>query len=131
VKLDERLGTLDDVRARIEPRLVPVFDTLLDLADQIDPQSTATPTPREKGVYMGLGRGKMTDGYAYVIAHRNYVNLGFFSGTELPDPAGQLEGTGKRLRHLKVPDVATAQAQVVRDLLTAARDHMLELKGRP
>jgi hypothetical protein len=34
-----------------------------------------------------------------------HVNVGFFLGAELKDPAGLLEGTGKRMRHVKVvPD---------------------------
>jgi hypothetical protein len=131
VRHDERLGTLDDVRAAIEPKLLPVFEALLDVADEIDPESTLVATPTERGVYITLGRGKMTDGYAYLIGHRAHVNLGFFRGTDLPDPGGRLEGAGKRLRHLKVDSVATAHGSAVRDLLTAARDHMLELKGRP
>ncbi|MBS0361997.1 MAG: DUF1801 domain-containing protein [Proteobacteria bacterium] len=40
--------------------------------------------------------------YAYVSAHAAYVNLGFYFGAELPDPAGLLEGAGKRMRHVKV-----------------------------
>ena len=35
--------------------------------------------------------------------HRDYVALQFYtSGTSLPDPDGLLEGTGRRMRHVKV-----------------------------
>lgn len=33
---------------------------------------------------------------------RNWVNLIFYHGAELPDPQGALEGTGKGMRHVKV-----------------------------
>jgi len=38
----------------------------------------------------------------YLAATEKYVNLGFFDATTLTDPGRKLEGTGKRMRHLKV-----------------------------
>jgi hypothetical protein len=40
--------------------------------------------------------------FAYVDAFSAHANVGFFFGTELDDPAGLLEGAGKRMRHVKV-----------------------------
>ncbi len=40
--------------------------------------------------------------FAYVDAFKAHVNVGFFRGSELPDPEGLLEGTGKRMRHVKL-----------------------------
>jgi len=43
--------------------------------------------------------------FAYVNAFTAHVNVGFFRGAELSDPNSQLQGTGKRMRHVKVsPD---------------------------
>lgn len=43
--------------------------------------------------------------FAYVNAYSAHVNLGFFYGAELPEPNGLLQGTGKRMRHVKLrPD---------------------------
>src|SRR5215471_13075016 len=45
--------------------------------------------------------------FGYVNAFRAHVNVGFFKGAYLPDPAGLLEGTGKHMRHVKLkPGVA-------------------------
>lgn len=41
----------------------------------------------------------------YVAAQNGYVNLGFYEGARLDDPAGVLEGTGKVMRHVKVRSV--------------------------
>ena len=38
----------------------------------------------------------------YLAATRAYVSLGFFNGAVLSDPEGILEGTGKKMRHVKV-----------------------------
>jgi len=49
--------------------------------------------------------------FAYVGVYRDHVNVGFFLGALLDDPARLLEGTGKRGRHVKLwpgrePDAA-------------------------
>jgi hypothetical protein len=43
--------------------------------------------------------------FGYVNAYKDHVNVGFFFGAMLKDPARLLEGTGKRGRHVKLwPD---------------------------
>ena len=40
--------------------------------------------------------------FAYVDAYAEHANIGFFFGAFLDDPAGLLEGAGKRMRHVKL-----------------------------
>jgi hypothetical protein len=40
--------------------------------------------------------------FAYVNAFRAHVNVGFFLGAEMTDPAGLLEGSGRFMRHVKL-----------------------------
>jgi hypothetical protein len=40
--------------------------------------------------------------FGYVNVFKAHVNVGFFFGTELDDPAGLLEGSGRRMRHVKL-----------------------------
>lgn len=40
--------------------------------------------------------------FAYVGAYREHVGIGFFNGAALDDPTGLLEGSGKRMRHVKI-----------------------------
>jgi len=40
--------------------------------------------------------------FAYVNVFKSHANVGFFHGAALQDPAGILEGTGKRMRHVKL-----------------------------
>src|SRR6184192_1559172 len=40
--------------------------------------------------------------FGYVNVFASHVNVGFFHGAALPDPAGLLEGTGKFMRHVKL-----------------------------
>lgn len=40
--------------------------------------------------------------FAYAGAYAAHASLGFFHGAALPDPAGLLQGGGKRMRHVKL-----------------------------
>lgn len=40
--------------------------------------------------------------FGYVNAFSAHVNIGFLQGASLDDPARLLEGTGKRMRHVKL-----------------------------
>ena len=40
--------------------------------------------------------------FAYVNAFKSHVNVGFFQGAALPDPARLLQGDGKFMRHVKL-----------------------------
>jgi hypothetical protein len=61
----------------------------------------------------------MRDVVAALVPQRSYVNLEFGDGVDLPDPAGRLEGTGKRLRHVKIRRDEDVRDPDVRALLTA------------
>ncbi len=55
--------------------------------------------------------------FGYVNIFTAHVNVGFFLGAWLDDPAGLLEGTGKRMRHVKLrpgelPDEAALEALI-------------------
>ncbi len=58
--------------------------------------------------------------FGYVNAFSAHVNVGFFHGTALDDPAGLLEGDGKRMRHVKVRWAQPVNAAALRGLITAA-----------
>jgi len=45
---------------------------------------------------------------------KSHVNLGFYHGASLNDPAGLLEGTGKKLRHVKVRNMSEAKNPVLK-----------------
>ena len=57
--------------------------------------------------------------FGYVNTFTVHINVGFFLGAWLDDPAGLLEGTGKRMRHVKLrpgqePDPAALAALIER-----------------
>ena len=58
--------------------------------------------------------------FAYVNAFKAHVNVGFFHGAELADPAGLLEGSGKYMRHVKLPPDRAFDAAALADLIGSA-----------
>ncbi len=66
--------------------------------------------------------------FAYVNAFSTHVNVGFFHGAALDDSAGLLEGTGKRMRHVKVRFGQPVDSAALDELIVAAyRDIRLRL----
>lgn len=58
--------------------------------------------------------------FAYVNAFTAHVNVGFFLGVALPDPAGLLEGTGRFMRHVKIRPDDDVDGEALRTLISAA-----------
>ena len=65
--------------------------------------------------------------FAYVNAFTAHVNVGFFRGAELADPAGLLEGTGKYMRHVKLRPGDDIRANALMALIDTA---YADMKGR-
>ncbi len=58
--------------------------------------------------------------FAYVNVYTSHVNVGFYHGASLPDPARLLEGAGKFMRHVKLRPGRVADAEALRSLIEAA-----------
>jgi hypothetical protein len=68
--------------------------------------------------------------FGYVDAFSAHVNVGFFHGAMLDDPAGLLEGTGKRMRHVKLRWGQPIDEPALSRLITGAyRDIQQRLTG--
>ena len=65
--------------------------------------------------------------FAYVNAFTAHVNVGFFRGAKLSDPARLLEGTGKFMRHVKLRPGCDIDAAALAKLVRAA---YADMKGR-
>lgn len=62
--------------------------------------------------------------FGYVNVFTSHVNVGFFHGAALPDPAHLLQGSGRFMRHVKLkPGTATDDASLSR-LIQLAYAHI-------
>ncbi|NKE72164.1 DUF1801 domain-containing protein [Nitrospiraceae bacterium HYJII51-Mn-bac16s-1-B09] len=58
--------------------------------------------------------------FGYVGVFRAHVNVGFFHGASLRDPARLLEGTGKYMRHVKLKPGIPIDSAALEALILAA-----------
>lgn len=58
--------------------------------------------------------------FAYVNVYTAHVNVGFFQGAALPDPAGLLKGTGRFMRHVTLREGRPIDGVALRRLVDAA-----------
>jgi len=65
--------------------------------------------------------------FGYVNTFKSHVNIGFFHGAVLSDPAGLLQGSGKRMRHVKLNPGRESNAAALTDLIGAA---YVDIKGQ-
>jgi hypothetical protein len=122
MRSDTCLGTFEEILQNRPPELVVLLRRLRDLIDEIDPDAVEVARPGESSVSYGVGPRKMSEAYAYLMPHTQHVNLGFYFGADLPDPTGLLEGSGKKLRHVKIRNLETVELPAIRALLVAAID---------
>jgi hypothetical protein len=62
--------------------------------------------------------------FGYVNVFTSHVNVGFFHGASLPDPARLLQGAGKFMRHVKLSRETPASAAALSGLIHAAYSDM-------
>ena len=58
--------------------------------------------------------------FGYVNVFTAHVNVGFFLGAHLADPAGLLEGNGKNMRHVKLRPGSEIDREALAALIQAA-----------
>jgi len=67
---------------------------------------------------------------AYIKAHSSSVNFGFWRGVDLTDPGGLLEGTGGKMRHVKLSGLSDIREQAFKDFIRQAIQ-LNQTKGDP
>ena len=58
--------------------------------------------------------------FGYVAVFRTHANVGFFYGAELEDPRRLLEGSGKRMRHVKMRPTGDPARAALEALISSA-----------
>ena len=122
--------TFSELLALATDDLKPIAERLRALVLELDPDAHEVVRLGDKATTIGVGPKKMSEGYVYILPYKNWVNLGFYKGADLPDSSGILEGTGKKLRHIKMRTIADAERPAARSLIAAALAERKEALGR-
>lgn len=92
-----------------------VFDVL--------PQAIEVVWPTQRSAGYGTGPRKMSDQFAWILPYDRHVALAFPYGVELDDPAGLLQGTGAKIRNVRLASRDDVARPELRRLLEDAVGH--------
>jgi hypothetical protein len=101
------------------PEARPLIEQTRAVITTVMPQATEQ-VHMGWGVINYLAGSKVSDMVVAIAPHWTYINIQFADGVDLPDPAHKLEGTGKRMRHVKIRDTEDLADPDVRNLLHEA-----------
>jgi len=82
------------------------------------PDAVETFDPADGLLAIGTGRSMRDFSFA-IIPHKAHVNLQLADGVDLPNADGRIEGTGKRVRHVKARSVEDARSPWMRAAIAA------------
>jgi hypothetical protein len=116
--------TWDEVLARHTPEIQAAAHALLGLLLEELPDAVVRFDRGNGLLAVGTGSG-MPDLLFALIPHAGWLNLQLADGADLPNPDGLIEGTGKRIRHVKVRSAEAAVSAAVRSAVKA------EVAARP
>ena len=68
--------------------------------------------------------------FCYIKAFKKSVNFGFWRGIDLEDPGGRLQGTGEKMRHVKLSGVNEVDPEIFGQYVAQAVELNLA-KGDP
>ena len=117
---ETKFGTFDELVAGFNPKVQLISRNLRTLILKIHPAVVEVVRLGDGAASYGIGPKKMSEAYSYIMPKESYVNLGFYYGVSLADPAGLMEGTGKNLRHVKVRSIKDIRKPALRELIKAA-----------
>ena len=117
---NKKFGTFEDLLEITEMELRPIAIRLREIILECDPNACEVVRLGDKAATFGVGPKKMSEGYAYILPYKSWVNLGFYKGALLTDTNGLLEGTGKNMRHIKTHSIEDANRPEVKELLKLA-----------
>ncbi len=120
----------DPVEAQIDTLLLPFSDDIIKLANGLrhfirNETHPATELVGDSTLSLNIGYGfteKAWDCYCAIIVYSKHINISFPSGVRLNDPAGLLQGSGKRIRHIRISRLDDIRNRQVLNLLKQARE---------
>ncbi|MXW81907.1 MAG: DUF1801 domain-containing protein [Rhodothermaceae bacterium] len=115
-----KFGTFDDLLQITEETVRPIAIALRETVFKVDQNACEVVRLGDRAATYGVGPRKMLDGYVYILPYKRWVNLGFYQGIDLADPKELLEGTGAKMRHVKIRSIDDAKRSEVRALIKAA-----------
>jgi hypothetical protein len=119
----------EEIVSKAKPEVEALARRADRLIEDVMPEVVKVAWPNQGIIGYGVGPKKMSEQYCYIAVFKGRINLGFYYGADLPDPEKLLEGAGKALRHIKIGKLEQLENPAVRELITAASQHLPKLKS--
>jgi hypothetical protein len=118
--LPEYLGFLAPFESHIKELALATRRLVLEEA----PDSVELIYDAYNAVATGYGfTGRPSECFIHIAVYAKWVNLGFHRGSELPDPKGVLQGTGRLIRHIRISELKDLDQAAVRAFIKHAIAH--------
>ena len=111
---------LDALLDRHSPEVAELFLALRSLVREVMPDATEQLDLPDRLLAFGFGPPggvRIRDLAVALIPHKGHVNVQLADGAVLDDPTGIVEGTGKRIRHVKCRSQDDVTRPALRELL--------------
>ena len=118
----ESKADFDKLISKYSPAVRALAKKVRALAVEVFPDASEKTYFGWSNTWHGMSE-KTSDAVFSISPMKTYVQLYFLRGTELSDPEGLLEGTGKKLRHVNLHDAAELKRPALRRLMKRAVAH--------
>ena len=106
-------GLARALRRKLVALLPPCIETIWDATNTVGPSYGFTE--------------KNADHFIHLPAYTKYVNIGFTQGASLTDPEGRLQGSGAKIRHIKLTRAEDLDDPYIHDLIRQAVDSAVQV----
>lgn len=113
-------ATWDELMAPHSAKVQSLAEALRQVVHQLLPEATEVVRLGWQSASYRCGP-KARDEFLAIMPKRDHVNLHLPDGVELRDPQGLLEGSGKRVRHVKIRAMGDLQREGLSDLIRQAQ----------
>jgi hypothetical protein len=104
-----------------EPRVIELALATRALVLGEAPQATELIYDAYNAVASGYSfTGRPSDAFIHIAVYARWVNLGFNRGSQLDDPGGVLQGSGRWIRHIRIATAADLKQPYLREFVSAA-----------
>jgi hypothetical protein len=111
--------TIEDILSKFDERTALLATQVRSFLLKELKGITEIPDPAAKMVAYGYGPG-YTDMICTILLSKKGIKLGFYKGSELPDPAKLLTGTGKVHRYVEIKNADDLRKPALKKLISEA-----------
>ena len=106
-----KYNTIDDYIKDLEKDKGTIVKELMSIVNKAAPKQNS-------GIIWAQPVFWNSDGpFCFIKAHKNHVNIGFWRGAHLEDPKGLLEGSGAKMRHIKINSMQDIDKSAIMDFV--------------